>query len=97
MQVGDIEELVNPGYPVYFNYACSSSEKTPSSLVVMKCGREWLEVSGSIPSSLCYPLTWFPGRGERAWFQPFAHETGPGSEAGSQASPTFSFEHLQYK
>lgn len=36
MQAGDIDELLNPGYPVYFNYAGICSEKTPSSLVVIK-------------------------------------------------------------
>ena len=36
MQAGDIDELLNPGYPVYFNYAGISLEKTPSSLVVIK-------------------------------------------------------------
>ena len=35
LQAEDIEELLNPGYPVYYNYAYMPPQRAPRSLVVI--------------------------------------------------------------
>ena len=35
MQAGEIDELLTPGYPVFFNYASVSADKVPLSLKVV--------------------------------------------------------------